>query len=134
MRDQHLLDVTSFGQSVFKMLDQVMAQVEYHCFVDLRFNRIDPLYKDLCLIISEVLVLKYDSVIKINGASIPIFLVQEVFSQLRNHHLRQVFDNFHNVSHRVNNKKAYLRTALYNSFFEYEAQTVNDMVQGAAVE
>ena len=115
------------GQSICIMLDKVMLQVEYSCFADLRFNRIDPLYRELCLIIAEVLVLNHAADIKINGAFIPGKLVQEVFLQIRNHHLRLVFDNFHNVSQRVFNKKAYLRTALYNSFFEYEAFSVNGL-------
>ena len=136
MHNQHIVPVMSIGQSalcpsVFEMFDRVMTQVEYHCFADLRFKRIDPFYKELCFIIAETLVLSPDSVLKINDAFISVKLVQEVFLQVRNHHLRLVFRNFHNVSHRVFNKKAYLRTALYNAFFEYEAQFVNDLARGA---
>jgi len=110
-----------------KMLEQVMIQVEYHCFADLRFKHIDPIYKDLCLIIAEVLILDKDSVIKINGFDIRMSLVQEIYSQINNDHLRVVFSNFQNVSHRVYNKKLYLRTALYNAVFEKEAHGVNEM-------
>ena len=122
------------GQSLCMMLDKVMIQVEYACFADLRFKRIDPFYKELCLIIAEVLVLNHSVDLKINGAFIPIKLVQEVYLQIRNRHLRLVFDNFHNVSQRVFNKKAYLRTALYNSFFEYEAYSVNDLANGGLID
>jgi len=118
------------GMSVLSMLDKVMAQVEYHCFADLRYKRIDPLYKDLCLIVAEVMLLNRDSSIKVNGEYVGALLVQDVFSQIRNHHVQLVFDNFQNVSSRVSNKKAYLRTALYNSVFEYEAHFINDMPQG----
>ena len=118
-------------QSVFETFDRVMAQVEYQCFADSRFKRIHPLFKDLCLIIAETLVLSPDSVLKINGMFIPVKLVQDVFLHLRNHHLLFVFRNFHTVSHPVFNKKAYLRTALYNAFFECEAQSVNDLALGA---
>ena len=55
---------TTEGQSVLKMLKQVMLQVDYNSFADLRLNRIDPLYRELCLIIAEVLVLDPDSIIK----------------------------------------------------------------------
>ena len=125
--NQHMTTNPSAGQSIIKMLDKVMLQVEYHCFADLRFKRIDPLYKELCLIIAEVLVLSHESVVKINGAFISVKLVQEVFMQIRNHHIQLVFCNFHHVSQRVFNKKAYLRTALYNVFFEFEAKYVNDL-------
>jgi len=127
MSTQHQLNVSpSTGQSVFDMLKQVMHQVEYHCFADLRFNRIDPFYKELCLIIAEVLVLNPDSVLKINGSNMSSHLVQEVYSQLHNDHLRLVFDNFRNVSTHIYNKKAYLRTALYNAFFELISNSINN--------
>jgi hypothetical protein len=115
------------GMSIFLMLDMVMAQVEYHCFADLCYKHIDPLYKDLCLIVAEVMLLNHDSIIRINGVGVSALLVQDVFSQIRNHHVQLVFDNFQNVSVRVINKKAYLRTALYNVVFEYEASFVNNM-------
>ena len=115
------------GQSILKMLEQVMLQVEYHCFADLRFKRIDPLYKELCLIIAEVLLLDQDSTIKINSSNICVRLVREVYLQIRNDHVQLVFNNFHNVSQRIFNKKSYLRTALYNAVFEIESFYVNDM-------
>ena len=107
-------------------LNQVMQQVEYHCFADLRFRRIDPLFKELCFIISEVFFIYSDSLIKVNGSDLPASLVQEVYSLLRNEHLRLVFTNFHDVSNRVYNKKAYLRTSLYNSVFEIQAHFANN--------
>jgi len=116
-----------YSYTILKVLDQVMLQVEYHCFADLRFKRIDPLYKELCLIIAEVLVLDQESVIKINGSNINTCLVQEVYSLIRNDHIRLVFSNFRDVSQRVFNKRAYLRTALYNAVFEIESHFLNDM-------
>lgn len=112
--------------SLFYMLEKVMRQVEYQCLIDLQSNRIDPLYKELCLIISETLLLKSNDFIKVNGSIVRANLIKEVFSKLQNNHLRLVFDNFHSVSGRVYNKKAYLRTALYNAVFELESSCVND--------
>lgn len=103
-----------------------MRQVEYHCFADPRFNRIDPFYKELCLIIAEVLVLDPASFVKINASNIHAHLVQEVYLRLQNDHVRLVFKNFLNVPSRIYNKKAYLRTALYNAVFEIESNSVND--------
>ena len=111
--------------SVFIVLDQVMSQVEYHCFPRGPFDRIDPLYKELCLIIAEVLLFNHDSFIKINGSFISAHTVQEVYSRINNDHVRLVFDNFCSVSHRIYNKKAYLRTSLYNAVFEIEAHFIN---------
>ena len=111
--------------SLLAILSQVKAQVEYHCFANLRTNWVDPLYGELCLIISEVLAMNPDTTLMINGACVNTYLVQEVFTQLRNDHVRLVFKNFHNVLNHVYNKKAYLRTALYNSFFEIESNSAN---------
>ena len=118
--------IPSTERSIHEMLEQVMCQVEYHCFADLRYKRTDPLYGELCLIIAEVLVLRQDYAIKINGLDLSVSMVQEIYSRLTNDHVRFVFNNFRNVTNRVYNKKAYLRTALYNSVFEIEASSVNE--------
>jgi len=96
-------------------------KIHDHAFADLKWKLIDPLYNEMCLIISEVLVMPPDSVFKVNGTSIKAYLLQEVFYQLRHHHLRLVFQNFQYSPQQVYNKKAYLRTSLYNSFFEIES-------------
>jgi hypothetical protein len=124
--DPHVKDSPYCALSIYEMQKQVMHQVEYHCFADLRFNRIDPFYKELCLVIAEVLVLDPASIVKINGSNMCALLVQEVYLQLHNDHVRLVFDNFHNVSNHVYNKKAYLRTALYNAVFELESNSLNN--------
>ena len=115
----------SVRPSMFKTMEQVMRQVEYHCFASTRFKWIDPLFKELCLVIADVLVMDSNAVITINGSKTPAYLVQEVYGKLNNDHLRLVFSNFKNVSYPVYNKKAYLRTVLYNSVFELEAHSVN---------
>lgn len=117
----------SVRSSIFKTMEQVMQQVEYPCFTDLRLKRIDPFYEELCLVIADVLILDSDSIITINGSKISASLVQEVYGQLHNEHLRLVFKNFNNVTSRIFNKKAYLRTALYNAVFEIESHNLNEM-------
>lgn len=112
---------TSFSST----LERVLQQVEYHCFADLRTQRIDPLFRELCLIISEVYIMNPDLFIKVNGSTIPLHLVQEVYSHLRNDHIQLVYSNFQDVSCKVYNKKAYLRTALYNAVFEIESHFIN---------
>ena len=116
------------GQSIFNMLEHVILQVEYKYLADSRTNFINPFYNELCLIIAEVLVMSHDSFLKINGSLIPVPLVQEIYSQLRCDHLQLVFENFHNVTQRVYNKKAYLTTALYNVVFEINSHYFNEMV------
>ena len=124
---QNMDPSTSVRPSIFKTMEQVMKQVEFHCFADLRLKRIDPFYKELCFIIADVLVLDPDTIITISGSKMPAFLVQEVYGKLHNDHLRLVFENFKNVTTRIHNKKAYLRTSLYNAVFEIESHYLNDM-------
>jgi len=118
---------TTDKPSILKMLEQVMLQVEYHRFTDLKLRRIDPIFKELCLIIAEVLVLDQDSVIRINSAQISTYLVQEIYSTIRYDHVCLVYNNFRDVSKHIYNKRAYLRTSLYNAVFELEAQYINDI-------
>jgi hypothetical protein len=105
--------------SIMAAFEHVRRQVDYHCFANLHTRRVDPLYNEMCLIISEVLLMDHEAAIRINGTPIVACLVQEVFGKLRCDHLRHVFDKFQEYSYSVHNKKAYLRTALYNVFFEY---------------
>ena len=123
---QHSGVSQSKDTSIIKMVFHVMRQVNYQYFADWRSKQVDPFYKELCLIIAEVLVLDPDSSVKINGSVMCARLVQEIYSQLNNDHVSLVYENFHNVSTRVYNKKAYLRTALYNAVFELRANSVND--------
>jgi hypothetical protein len=111
----------SVRPSIFYTLEKVKLQVEYHAFADLRRKAIDPLYNEMCLVISEALVMDPESTFKVNGSDVKACLVQEVFSRLRHGHVRLVFQNFQHAPYQVYNKKAYLRTALYNAFFEIES-------------
>ena len=111
--------------SISSTLERVFQQVEFHCFADLPTRRIDPLFRELCLIISEVYIMNPDSLIKVNGSAMPLYLIQDVYSHLRNEHIRLVYTNFQDVSCKVYNKKAYLRTSLYNAVFEIESHFIN---------
>jgi hypothetical protein len=112
--------------SLSDTMDSVMRQVEYNCFADFRTRLVDPLYIELCLIISEVFLMDPEMFVKVNGSVILTRLVQDVYLRLRNDHLRLVFSNFQSVYSKIYNKKAYLRTALYNSVFELESSFIND--------
>jgi len=124
----HDIDTSiSAPPSILKMMEQVKCQVEYHCFAPPGRKWVDPFYRELCLVIAETLILDSNTILTINGTKMPALLVQEVFGQLRNGHLRLVFENFRNVTSRIYNKMYYLRTALYNVVFEFESHYINDM-------
>jgi hypothetical protein len=125
LHTHHINATPATCKSIFEMLEHVMQQVEYNCFVDRQNNLVDPLYKEICLVIAEVLALNPDSIVRINGSNMYAKLVQEVYSRLRHEHVEHVFMNFHNVSTRIYNKISYQRTALYNAVFEIEFDYVN---------
>lgn len=81
--------------------------------------------RELCYIIAEVYIIDPDSKVKISDEILDAYLVQEIFGELTLEHLRLVHDNFHDQTDLVKNKRAYLRTALYNSVFEINAHYTN---------
>lgn len=87
-------------------------------------NRADQM-RELCYIIAEVYIINPNSKVAISDETLDAYLVQEIFSELRYQHLELVLDNFNSKTELVKNKRAYLRTALYNSVFEYEAHYAN---------
>ena len=81
--------------------------------------------RELCYIIAEVYIIDPDSKINIADESLDAYLVQEIFGELELHHLELVLENFNKKTEIIHNKRAYLRTALYNSVFEFEAHYQN---------
>ena len=99
------------------------SQVELYKCTDI-FER-DHLLRELCYIIAEVYIIDPDSKVKISDEILDAYLVQEIFRELTLEHLRLVNDNFKDQIELIKNKRAYLRTALYNSVFEIEAHYTN---------
>lgn len=81
--------------------------------------------RELCYIIAEIYIINPDSKVAISDETLDAYLVQEIFSELRYQHLELVLENFNSKTELVKNKRAYLRTALYNSVFEYESHYEN---------
>jgi|GEM_PF-2241139 len=125
----------SVRPSLFQTLEAVYMQVEYEHLGEWRESRvsgkkwlhIEPIYKELCLIIAEIYVKPQESVIRIQGQPTEVYLVQEVYRELRGEHLQAVVGKFFEQGHKIHNKKAYLQTSLYNIVFEYDAGVTNDL-------
>lgn len=80
---------------------------------------------ELCYIMAEVYMIDEKSKIAVGGEPLDAYLVKDVFAELRYPHLEMVTDNFERETKYIKNKRAYLRTALYNSVFELEAHYTN---------
>ena len=89
-------------------------------------REIDPgLGRELCMIMAEVYMMDSEKPIRISGEWMDGHVVQQVFAELRRDHVVMVADEFCRLTSDIRNKKAYLRTALYNSVFSIDAHYTN---------
>ncbi len=102
------------------VLEDVKRQVDYDRFED----RVG-LIEEICKIIAEVLKLNPDAQTTVAGEELPVSMVQEIFRSIQDEHVALVASNYTSLTSLVRNKKAYIRTALYNSVFELEAHYTN---------
>ena len=77
------------------------------------------------MIMAEVYMMDPDKPIRISGEWLDGHVVQQVFGELTRAHVEMVIGEFCRLTIDVRNKKAYLRTALYNSVFSIEAHYTN---------
>ncbi len=90
------------------------------------FGYIDKaLAYELCAIMAEVRIMRSSFMVKIGGEALEVGLVKEIFDELTHEHLAMVIENFKACDYPIRNKKAYLRTALYNAVFELDADGWN---------
>ena len=83
------------------------------------------LLRELCMIMAEVYMMDPDKPIRISGEWLDGHVVQQMFSEIERDHVEMVVSEFYRLTDEIRNKKAYLRTALYNSVFSLEAHYTN---------
>ena len=81
---------------------------------------------EFCSIIADVLTLPPKALIVIDGEQRYAATVQEVYKQLDERHIGVVLENYNNIAYKIKNPKTYIRTALYNSYFELENKSANE--------
>jgi len=102
------------------VLEDVKRQIQYD-----RFAYDCGQTEGICKIIAEVLKLNPEGEMKIEEERIPVSMVQEVFRELQFEHVQFTLEKYRSITKLIRNKKAYIRTALYNSYFELEAHYTN---------
>lgn len=90
-------------------------------------GRTDPLYSELLLCMAELTLFPDAALLRVAGVELPAGVVKEVYGMLTAEHLREVRRAFCRITSPVRNRKAYLRTALYNAVFELEAGIINEV-------
>lgn len=91
----------------------------------------DPMYNELVELIHDVVNSKVPK-IKVNGDNLPSEVVRSRFLKLTSAHLKCVIENFKQQTVKINNVRAYLITALYNSYTSASGHYNNQELQKAA--
>lgn len=104
-----------------KVAAEIAAGIEIECFAP----RDQPRAKEICLIIAEVALLPEWVDVQIAGEKLPAELVKDVYTHLTHEHVENVMRSFENARYTIVAKKTWIRTALYNSVFEFEHQVEN---------
>lgn len=105
------------------ILERVKLQVEADCFLPRDKEQVH----ELCCIIAEMQLLPETAPVQIGGVKMCAGTVAEIYSILTAEHLQLVIDEFRKISYKINRKKSYLRTMLYNSLFEYSSAATNEV-------
>ena len=107
-------------------LQRVREQINFQYLV--REYQLDEMRQinEFCSIIADVLTLPPHALIKIDGEERYAEGVQEVYELLDERHIETVLENFNNIAYKIKNPKTYIRTALYNSYFELENKSANE--------
>ena len=109
--------------SYAEVLRRVKEQIEFDCIPESD----KPQAEEICLIVAEALKLPPSIEMQIGGVKLPAEMVQEIYSRLRCEHVELVISNFGKANYTIHHKKTYLRTALYNSVFEFESHYANQV-------
>ena len=105
------------------VLSYVCDLIEIECF-----DKADrPFAESIANIIAEVLILPEDAPVRISGYNLSAKTVALIFLDITHEHVAGVMQRFRTVNYKIKHLKTYLRTALYNSFFEFEADVENFM-------
>lgn len=107
-------------------LKRVREQINFqHLVRDYELDEMKQI-NEFCSIIADVLTLPPKALIVIDGEQRYAATVQEVYKQLDERHIETVLENFNSIAYKIKNPKTYIRTALYNSYFELENKSVNE--------
>ena len=111
-------DLCCESQSVRPSFDDVLEQVKEQIAIDcVPFEQILQA-EELAAIIVEVLRLRPEDKLRVDGVMHSAADVQAVYAKLENEHIMHVIETYNEIPYPIKSPKMYLRTALYNAVFE----------------
>ena len=116
----------SFREAISRAERQVGYNEMRAASEDLKHQLQVDLIHDLCAIMAEIYMMDPDRTVRISGEEMDVYMVQQVFREIRRDHVVTVATSFDRINELVKNRKAYLRAMLYNSVFSVQASAVND--------
>lgn len=106
------------SQSVRPSFDEVLEQVKEQIAIDcVPFEQILQA-EEFAAIITEVLRLRPEDKLRVDGVMHSAADVQAVYVKLENEHIMHVIETYNEIPYTIKSPKMYLRTALYNAVFE----------------
>ena len=104
--------------SVRPSFDDVLEQVKEQIAIDcVPFEQILQA-EEIAAIIAEVLRLRPEDKLRVDGVMHSAADVQAVYAKLENEHVLHVIETYNEIPYPIKSPKMYLRTALYNAVFE----------------
>ncbi len=85
------------------------------------------LYREMCLIIADVLTIHPDCIMRIAGQQRTARNVQDMYRMLTGAHLEMVAEKFCSCTYEIKNRVAWMRTALYNAPMELDSYYTNQV-------
>ena len=104
--------------SVRPSFDEVLEKVKEQISIDCVPLATLLQAEEIAAIIAEVLRLRPEDKLRVDGVMHPAADVQAVYAKLENEHIMHVIETYNEIPYLIKNPKMYLRTALYNAVFE----------------
>lgn len=104
--------------SVRPSFDEVLEKVKEQISIDCIPLETILQAEELAAIIAEVLRLRPEDKLRVDGVMHPAADVQAVYKKLENEHIMHVIETYNEIPYPIRSPKMYLRTALYNAVFE----------------
>ena len=112
-------------QSVCQSFSSVLKNIREQIELDSFSKPTQPQANEIALIMAEVMIMSEHAKIRIESEDKSAEMAQTIFRSITHEHVQLVLEKFSKITYTVFNKKAYLRTALYNSVFELESHYSN---------
>lgn len=106
------------SQSVRPSFDEVLEKVKEQISIDCVPLATLLQAEELAAIIAEVLRLRPEDKLRVDGVLHTAADVQAVYAKLENEHIMHVIETYNEIPYPIRSPKMYLRTALYNAVFE----------------